>query len=63
MSKPWAIVYNSEASTLLVILLHLTKDQWTIFTLFNKSVSTKIYLIYNKRSLLFANKELVNISS
>ena len=48
---------------LLVILLHLTKNQWTIFALFNKSASTKIYPIYNKRSLLFANKELVNISS
>jgi len=63
MSKPWAIVYNSEASMLLVILLHLTKDQWTMFALFNKSASTRIYPIYNKRSLLFINKELVNISS
>jgi len=26
MLKPWAIAYNSEASTLLVILLHLTED-------------------------------------
>jgi hypothetical protein len=26
MLKLWAIVYNLEASTLLVILLHLTKD-------------------------------------
>jgi len=26
MLKPWAIAYNLEASTLLVILLHLTKD-------------------------------------
>jgi hypothetical protein len=34
-----------------------------MFALFNKSASTKIYLIYNKRSLLFINKELVNISS
>jgi hypothetical protein len=34
-----------------------------IFILFNKSTSTKIYPIYNKRSLLFANKELINISS
>jgi hypothetical protein len=34
-----------------------------MFILFNKSVSTKIYPIYNKRSLLFINKELVNISS
>jgi len=48
---------------LLVILLHLTKDQWTMFTLFNKSASTRIYPICNKRSLLFINKELVNISS
>jgi hypothetical protein len=32
-------------------------------TLFNKSVSTKIYLIYNKKFLLFVNKELVNINS
>jgi hypothetical protein len=61
--KPWAIVYNLEASTLLVILLHLTKDQWTIFALFNKSANTKIYLIYNKRSLLFANEESVNINN
>jgi len=63
MLKLWAIAYNLEASTLLVILLHLTKDQWTIFALFNKSASTRMYLIYNKRSLLFVNKELVNISS
>ena len=63
MSKPWAIAYNLEASTLLVILLHLTEDQWTMFTLFNKSANTKIYSICNKRSLLFVNKELVNISS
>jgi len=34
-----------------------------MFALFNKSASTRMYLIYNKRSLLFANKELVNISS
>ena len=61
--KLWAIAYNLEASTLLVTLLHLTEDQWIIFTLFNKSASTKIYPIYNKRSLLFVNKELVNISS
>jgi hypothetical protein len=54
--KPWA-------STLLVIFLYLTEDQWTIFTLFNESANTKIYLICNKRSLLFANEELVNISS
>ena len=27
MLKPWAIAYNLEASILLVILLHLTKDQ------------------------------------
>jgi hypothetical protein len=61
--KPWAIVYNSEASTLLVILLHLTEDQWTIFTLFNESASTKTYPICNKKSLLFANKKLINTSS
>jgi hypothetical protein len=27
ISKLWAMVYNSEANILLVILLHLTKDQ------------------------------------
>ena len=27
MSKLWAIAYNLETSTLLVILLYLTKDQ------------------------------------
>jgi hypothetical protein len=63
ISKLWAIVYNLEASILLVILLHLTKDQWTMFALFNEFTSTKIYLICDKRSLLFVNKELVNISS
>jgi hypothetical protein len=63
MLKPWAIAYNLKASTLLIILLHLTEDQWTIFALFNKSASTRIYLICNKRFLLFMNKELVNISS
>ena len=61
--KLWAIAYNSEANILLVILLHLTEDQWTIFALFNESASTKIYLICDKRSLLFANKESVNISN
>jgi len=34
-----------------------------MFALFNKSASTRIYPIYNKRSLLFVNEELVNISS
>ena len=63
MSKPQAIAYNLKASILLVILLYLTKDQWIIFASFNKSASTKIYLIYNERSLLFVNKELVNINS
>ena len=63
ISKLWAIAYNLGASILLVIFLYLTKDQWTIFALFNKFTSTRIYPIYNKRSLLFTNKELVNISS
>jgi hypothetical protein len=27
-SNPKAIAYNSDASTLLVTLLHLTEDQW-----------------------------------
>ena len=61
--KPQAMAYNLEANTLLVILLHLTKDQQTIFALFNEFTSTRIYLICDKRSLLFVNKELVNISS
>jgi hypothetical protein len=34
-----------------------------MFTLFDESASTKIYLIYNKRSLLFINEESVNISN
>jgi hypothetical protein len=34
-----------------------------MFALFNKSTSTRIYLICNEKSLLFVNKELVNISS
>ena len=34
-----------------------------MFALFNKSTSIKIYLICDKRSLLFINKESVNISS
>jgi hypothetical protein len=63
MLKLWAIAYNLKASTLLIILLHLTEDQWTIFVLFNEFANTRIYSIYDKRSLLFANKELVNISS
>jgi hypothetical protein len=63
MLKPSAIVYNLEASIFLVTLLYLTKDQWIIFTLFVESASTRIYLICNKRSLLFTNKKLVNISS
>jgi len=34
-----------------------------MFALFNESASTRMYLICNKRSLLFVNKESVNISS
>ena len=63
MLKLWAIVYNLEASMLLVTLLCLIEDQWIMFALFNKSTSTRMYLICNKRSLLFVNKELVNINS
>jgi len=37
--KPCAILYSSEANTLLVIFLHLIKDQWTIFALFEASTS------------------------
>jgi hypothetical protein len=53
MLKLWAMAYNLEASMLLVILLHLTEDQWTMFALFNESANTRIYPICDKRSLLF----------
>jgi len=39
ISKPYAIPYSSKANTLLVTLLHLIEDQWTIFALFEASTS------------------------
>ena len=63
MLKLQAIVYNLEANTLLGTLLYLTKNQQTIFALFNKFTSTKIYPICDKKSLLFVNKKLANTSS
>ena len=61
--KLQAIAYNLKANIFLVILLYLTEDQQIIFILFNKFANIKIYLIYNEKSLLFINKELVNINS
>ena len=57
-----AIVQSSKASTLLVTLLYLVNDQQIILALYNKSSRTKTYPIYNKRSLLLANKALVKTS-
>ena len=60
--KPSTIVYNSEASTLLVTLLYLTEVQYSIFTRLSLE-SIIIVPICDKRSLLFVNKALVKTSS
>ena len=62
MLNLWAITQSLDASTLLVTLLHLIKDQYTILALFIMSANTRIQPIYNKRSLLFINKASVNTS-
>jgi len=41
ISKPWAIPYSSEARTLLVTLLHLVEDQWSILAYPVLSAKTK----------------------
>jgi hypothetical protein len=61
--KPYTILYSSDANMLLVTLLYLIKDQWTIFALFKASASISIYLIYKARSLLLAKEASVNIRS
>jgi len=60
--KPSTITYNSEASTLLVTLLHLTEVQYSIFARLSLE-SIIIVPICDERSLLFANKALVKTSS
>ena len=63
ISNPWAIAYSSEASTLLVTLLHLVDDQWSMFAFPESSLMTRIYPICDKRSLLFAKDESIKTSS
>ncbi len=60
MSYPWAIPYNSEAKTLLVTLLHFVDDQWSILA--RLAPRTRIYPIYDERSLLFMNDASVKTS-
>ena len=62
ISKPSTIVYNSEASMLLVTLLHLTEVQYNTFARLSLE-STIMVPICDERSLLFANKALVKTSS
>ena len=57
-----AITQSSKASTLLVTLLYLIKDQYIILALFVISINTRIQPICDKRSLLFINKASVNTS-
>ena len=53
-------MYSTKASILLVTLLHLIKDQYTILALFIMSVSTITKPIWDNRSLLLVNEESVN---
>ena len=62
ISKPSTIAYNSEASTLLVTLLHLTEVQCNTFAWLS-SESTMMVPICDERSLLFANEASVKTSS
>ena len=57
------MAYSSEASTLLVTLLHLIKNQYIILALFVKLASAITNPIWDDRSLLLANKESVNTRS
>ena len=41
ISKPYTILYSSEAKTLLMTLLHLVEDQWSILALPVSSASAK----------------------
>ena len=63
VSKPWAIPYNSDASTLRVMRLHFVEDQCKMFALSCLSVSTMTYPICDEWSGLFAKEESVNTSS
>ena len=56
-------MYNSKASTLLIILLYLIEDQYTILALFVKLASTITKPIWDNRSLLLTNKESINTKS
>ena len=62
MSNLQAIAQSLDTSILLVTLLHLIKDQCMILALFIISANTRIQPIYDKRSLLFANKASINTS-
>jgi len=61
--NPWAIPYSSDASTLLITLLHFINNQWIIFTLFIASARTSTYPIYNNKSLLFAKDASIKASN
>ena len=56
-------MYSSKASTLLVTLLHLIKNQCTILALFIKSASIITKPIWDNRFLLLVNKESINTKS
>ena len=61
-SKPWAILYSSEASTERT-LLHLMEDQCMIFALLSLSARTITKPICEVLSLLLANEASVNTTS
>ena len=63
ISNLQAILYNSKARMLYIILLYLTKLQQMILAWFVASISVMIYPIYNKRSLLFIKDISINMTS
>jgi len=56
------MLYNLEARTLLVTLLHLIELQWRMLALCLLSTSTRTVPIWEERSLLLANKASVKTS-
>jgi hypothetical protein len=62
-SKPCAIAYSSEASTLRVTRLHLIEDQCIILALLLASVSVITKPIWEEKSKLFAKDASVNTIS
>ena len=62
-SNPKLIVYSSDASTLQVTLLHLTKDQWIILALLFLSATATTWPIWEDKSWLFAKDKSVKTTT